>query len=40
MFLQKEILDVANELDKDGNNTLDLAESEDSFMGLLKFFQF
>mgnify|MGYP006149632099 FL=1 len=36
MFLQKEILDVANELDKDGNNTLDLAESEDSFMGLLK----
>ena len=35
-FLKKEILDVTNELDKDGNNTLDLAESEDSFMGLLK----
>jgi hypothetical protein len=28
--------EIVNQLDKDGNNTLDLAESEDSFMGLLK----
>lgn len=35
-FLNNEISDITNQLDQDGNNTLDLAESEDSFMGLLK----
>ncbi len=34
--LELRLSEVVKQLDKDGNNTLDLAESEDSFMGLLK----
>lgn len=34
--LELRLSEVVEQLDKDGNNTLDLAESEDSFMGLLK----
>jgi len=34
--LQLRLSEVVKDLDADGNQTLDLAESEDSFMGLLK----